>query len=196
MLYDKDIREPLFDFLDDIYLTNRIIEEKQMGRSRADVVMVTPLAIYGIEIKSDADTYARLKRQVRDYDNFYDYNYVVVGTSHAYHIQEHVPDYWGIITVEQSEGVCDFYVKRKPSMNPKVKWKKKLSILWRPELANIQNINNLPKYRQKSKDFVVNKIMEKVPEDILQIQFCEELMERDYNEIGEIIKEYKKQKKQ
>ena len=38
--------------------------------------------------------------------------------------------------------------------------------------------------------------MEKVPEDILQIQFCEELMERDYNEIGEIIKEYKKQKKQ
>ena len=167
MLYDKDIREPLFDFLDDIYLTNRIIEEKQMGRSRADVVMVTPLAIYGIEIKSDADTYARLKRQVRDYDNFYDYNYVVVGTSHAYHIQEHVPDYWGIITVEQSEGVCDFYVKRKPSKNPK-----------------------------KSKDFVVNKIMEKVPEDILQIQFCEELMERDYNEIGEIIKEYKKQKKQ
>ena len=115
MLYDKDIREPLFDFLDDIYLTNRIIEEKQMGRSRADVVMVTPLAIYGIEIKSDADTYARLKRQVRDYDNFYDYNYVVVGTSHAYHIQEHVPDYWGIITVEQSEGVCDFYVKRKPA---------------------------------------------------------------------------------
>ena len=111
MLYDKDIREPLFDFLDDIYLTNRIIEEKQMGRSRADIVMVTPLAIYGIEIKSDADTYARLKRQVRDYDNFYDYNYVVVGTSHAYHIQEHVPDYWGIITVEQSEGVCDFYVK-------------------------------------------------------------------------------------
>lgn len=91
MLYDKDIREPLFDFLDDIYLTNRIIEEKQMGRSRADIVMVTPLAIYGIEIKSDADTYARLKRQVRDYDNFYDYNYVVDGTSHAYHIQEHVP---------------------------------------------------------------------------------------------------------
>ena len=30
MLYDKDIREPLFDFLDDIYLTNRIIEEKKM----------------------------------------------------------------------------------------------------------------------------------------------------------------------
>ena len=93
-------------------------------------------------------------------------------------------------------GSAAFYVKRKPSKNPKVKWKKKLSILWRPELANIQNINNLPKYRQKSKDFVVNKIMEKVPEDILQIQFCEELMERDYNEIGEIIKEYKKQKKQ
>lgn len=30
--------------------------------------MVTPEAIYGVEIKSDADTYTRLKRQVRDYN--------------------------------------------------------------------------------------------------------------------------------
>ena len=51
MLHDKDIREPLFDFLDERYGKNRIIEEKTMGRSRADVVMVTPDALYGIEIK-------------------------------------------------------------------------------------------------------------------------------------------------
>ena len=74
MLRDKDIREPLFDFLDEIYGKNRIIEEKTMGKSRADVVMVTPDALYGIEIKSDADTYARLSRQVKDYDKYYDYN--------------------------------------------------------------------------------------------------------------------------
>lgn len=67
-----------------------------MGRSRADVVLVTPEAVFGIEIKSDADTYARLKRQVRDYNLFYDYNYVLVGTGHAYHIEEHVPKWWGL----------------------------------------------------------------------------------------------------
>ena len=40
MLYDKDIREPLFDFLEAYYGKMRILEEKQMGRSRADIVMV------------------------------------------------------------------------------------------------------------------------------------------------------------
>lgn len=195
MLYDKDIREPLFDFLDDIYMPNRIIEEKQMGRSRADVVLVTPQAIYGIEIKSDADTYSRLVRQVRDYNLFYDYNYIVVGTSHAYHVQEHVPKWWGIITVEIENEKVDFYILRKPEKNPKCKWKRKLSILWRPELAHIQELNQMPKYKQKSKDFVIEKIIEKVPEEKLQQQLCEELMQRDYNEIEKVIEAYKQSKR-
>lgn len=193
MLYDKDIRETLFDFLDETYGKNRIIEEKRMGKSRADVVMVTPNAIYGIEIKSDADTYARLKRQVRDYNQYYDYNYVVVGTRHAMHIEEHVPEEWGIITVEEEHEKTDFYILRKPAQNPKVKWNKKLGMLWRPELAHIQELNQLPKYKQKSKDFVVEKILEKVSADILQKQMCEELFQRDYNTIAEQIAEYKRE---
>lgn len=71
-MHDKDIREPLFDFLEETYGKVRIIEEKQMGRSRADIVMVLPEALAGIEIKSDADTYARLGRQVKDYDLYFD----------------------------------------------------------------------------------------------------------------------------
>lgn len=61
VLKDKDIREPLFEFLEETYGKVRILEEKTMGRSRADLVMVAPECLYGIEIKSDADTYARLK---------------------------------------------------------------------------------------------------------------------------------------
>lgn len=124
MLRDKDIREPLFDFLDESYGKIRIIEEKTMGRSRADVVMVTPDSLFGIEIKSDADTYARLSGQVKDYDKYYDYNFVVVGTSHAMHIREHVPEYWGVITVELVDDVFDFYILRQPQQNPRVTWKK------------------------------------------------------------------------
>ena len=195
MLYDKDIREHLFDFLDETYGKNRIIEEKKMGKSRADVVMITPNAIYGIEIKSDADTYARLERQVRDYNQFYDYNYVVAGTRHAMHIEEHVPDWWGIITVEMEEGRPDFYIMRKPGENPKMKWKKKLSLLWRPELAHMQELNRMAKYRQKSKDFVIEKLLEQVAEEELQEQLCEELFQRDYNTIGDQIAEYKHKKR-
>lgn len=195
MLHDKDIREGLFDFLDTIYGKNRILEEKSMGRSRADVVMVTPEAIYGIEVKSDADTYARLKRQVRDYNKYYDYNYVVVGTSHAMHIEEHVPKCWGIITVDEVQGKPDYYLLRKPTANPKMKWKLKLSILWRPELAHIQELNQMPKYKAKSKDFVLDKIVERIPdriaEEVLRRQMCEELFQRDYTTIQDVIAEYK-----
>lgn len=194
MLYDKDIREPLFDFLEETYGKIRIIEEKQMGRSRADVVMVMPSALCGVEIKSDADTYARLSRQVRDYNQYYDYNYIVAGTSHAGHIAEHVPEWWGIITVELQDGIPDFYLLREPKENPKVNWSRKMSLLWRPELAHIQELNQLPKYKEKSKSFVIEKILLKVEKEQLKEQISGELFERDYNEIEETIRKYKKDK--
>lgn len=83
MLLDKDIREPLFDFLEERYGKVRILEEKTVGNSRADVVMVIPDKVVGIEIKSDADTYTRLESQVADYDLYFDQNIVVVGSTHA-----------------------------------------------------------------------------------------------------------------
>ena len=46
MIYDKDIREPLFDYLEETYGKNRIIEEKRMGKSRADVVMILPECVW------------------------------------------------------------------------------------------------------------------------------------------------------
>lgn len=193
MLYDKDIREPLFDFLEETYGKVRIIEEKKMGRSRADVVMVLPEAVCGLEIKSDADTYARLSRQVRDYNQYFDYNYIVAGTKHAHHVEEHVPDWWGIITVEREEGRPDFYLLRKAGENPKVNWKRKMGLMWRPELARIQERNRLPKYREKSKDFVIDKILLKVPKERLYRQISDELFERDYTEIEENIRAYKKE---
>lgn len=192
MLHDRDIREPLFDFLEERYGKIRIIEEKQMGRSRADVVMVLPGALAGIEIKSDADSYARLAGQVRDYDRYFDYNYVVAGSRHAFHIEEHVPDWWGIITVDETEAGADFYLLRTPRENPQLDWTQKLSLLWRPELAHIQELNGLPKYRDKSKAFVADKILQKVPEERLAEQVSEELFERDYNEIAGQIQEYRR----
>ena len=196
MLHDKDIREPLFDFLEEIYGKIRIIEEKTMGKSRADIVMVTPEALCGIEIKSDADTYARLAGQVRDYDQYFDFNIAVVGSSHGLHIREHVPEYWGIITVEEAEDMIDFYYLRRPMWNPKMKWQRKLSVLWRPELAQIQEWNDMPKYRDKSREFVSHKIAErvpnKIPEDVLKKQVSELLFERDYNEAPRMLADYRK----
>lgn len=191
MLYDKDIREPLFDFLEEQYDKIRIIEEKTMGKSRADVLMVLPEALCGIEIKSDADSYERLAGQVRDYDRFFDFNIVAVGARHALHVEEHVPKYWGIITVDVKDGAADLYFLRQPQPNPKVKWKQKIKLLWRPELAKIQEWNGMPKYREKSKEFVQGKILErvpeKIPEELLKKQISDILFERDYEAAGELF---------
>lgn len=194
MLYDKDIREPLFDYLEDSFGKIRIIEEKQMGKSRADVVLVRDGSISGIEIKSDADTYARLERQVKDYNKHFDYNYIVVGSSHAHHVEEHVPEWWGIITVgelseEESKKSkyqsADFYVLREAQVNPKQHWeffrKRQLAFLWRNELTNIIVKYCKYKYTSKNKKFVRDYLFENVPEETLKLEITNQLFERDYN---------------
>jgi len=194
LIHDKDIRDPLFDYLEETYGKIRILEEKLMGRSRADVVMVTEDALYGIEIKSDADTYARLARQVKDYDKYYDRNIIVAGTKHAHSVKEHVPEWWGIITVEEEDGRLDFYFYREPADNPKLNLNRKIALLWRPELAHIQELNDMPKYRDKSKLFVANKIVETVPYEALSPQISEELFQRDYTKIEETLNEFRKER--
>lgn len=192
MLYDKDIREPLFDYLEEYYGKIRILEEKRTGRSRADIVMVLPEMLCGIEIKSDADSYTRLATQVKDYDQYFDINIIAVGSSHAQHVEEHVPDHWGIITIDEINGRPDFYYLRLPSRNPSMKPLRKIEILWRPELAHIQELNALPKYAQKSKAFVQEVLVERVDPSRLSIQISDELFERDYTTIAQQIKAYRK----
>ncbi len=200
IIHDKDIREPLFGFLEEQYGRCRVLEEKNTGRSRADVVLVTDCDLIGIEIKSDADTYVRLAGQVRDYDRYYDRNIVAVGTSHAMHIEEHVPEYWGIITVEEADGALDFYFLRRPKDNPKVTWKRKLTFLWRPELAKLQELHQMPKYKDRSKEYVIGKIISRIPdqikEEVLKSEVSEILMQRDYTKVAEMLAEYRKSETQ
>lgn len=217
MLLDKDIREPLFDFLEERYGKVRILEEKTVGNSRADVVMVISDKVVGIEIKSDADTYTRLESQVADYDLYFDQNIVVVGSTHAGHVAEHVPDYWGIISVEEydtgiksdtdgkpvAEGLedgvsdklthkIDFYVVREMQPNPRADLLRTIRILWRPELAHIQETYSLPMYKGKSKDFVRTLIVDRLPAEIVHHEISEILFERDYAAMIEQIQEFRK----
>lgn len=179
MLHDYDIRDDLFDYLESAYGEVRFFEELTIGRSRADIVMVTREAIYGVEIKSDADTYERLKRQVPDYNRFFDYNILVVGSTHASHAAEHVPDNWGIISVEEFKDRLDFYEIREPKIT-KARLKTQLGLLWRREIAQIQEMNHLHKYAGKSRKFVEEYVLEKVDGDILKKQILEILFDRDY----------------
>lgn len=191
-LYDKDIREPMFDYLEERLGKIRIFEEKIMGRSRADVIILTDESIIGIEIKSDADTYERLKRQVRDYNKYCDYNYVAVGKSHEKQVHKHIPQEWGIFVISMEDGAIQIREMRAAQTNSKMKVKAQITMLWRPEIQNILEKNHLPKYKQKSKKFVQQVIIERVEWKQLKLQMCEEMFERDYTLWDENMEQYKK----
>ena len=192
-LLDKDIRESLFEFLEREYGVVRFLEEKVTGRTRADALMVTDDSIHGIEIKSDADTYERLKKQVRYYNRYCDRCWIAAGARHRLHVGEHVPAWWGIIIVDTENGKPDFYIRRRALPNPKPVIREKLSLLWRPELAAIQAKYGLHAYKQKSKEFVQEKILEKIEEQDLHREISAALFERDYTLIEKQISDYKKE---
>jgi len=179
-LYDQDIREPLFEYLEELFGKTRMFEEKRIGRSRADVIMLTGESLIGLEIKSDADTYERLKRQVRSYNQFCDRNYIVVGKTHEKHVGEHVPKEWGILVVDVDGRNVIINQQREALENLKMKREYQITLLWRPELQRLLAANALPAYKQKSKHFVQQKLLEKVDWTVLKQQMCEELFERDY----------------
>lgn len=227
-MLDKEIREPLFDFLEEFYGKIRIFEEKITGMSRTDALGVIDGQLIGFEIKSDHDTYTRLKRQTADYDELCDVNYLVVGKSHRKQADQHIPKHWGIICVyeenvaddgidqqmhdikkpvtvdepSESEGsIRDESSARKriiveidqiPGVNPNVKLARQLDLLWRPELALLQEWNEMPKYQRQSKAFVREKILERIPEEILKHQITDLLFERDYEALLAQIREVQK----
>ena len=187
MLRDKDIRDGLCDYLEEKYGKIRLFEELTMGKSRADIVMVTKNGLFGVEIKSDADTYQRIERQVKDYDRFFDYNIVAVGTTHATHVREHVPEHWGVITVELVDGILDFYEYRSPKSSPKVRLTNQMHFLWKSEMRHIQDKYNLYKYSDKSRAYIRKYLMDKIPADELQSCLIEELFEREYNNESRVL---------
>lgn len=180
-LFDADIRILLFDYLDFKYPKVRTFEEKIMGHSRSDIVMILPDTISGIEIKSDADSYSRLSTQVKDYDKYFDMNFIVVGESHLKRVSEHVPDHWGILYVDQTEEEPIIRELRAPEKNPKAKIKTQFVFMWKRELQNLLKINSLPAYFGKSRKFITDKLLERVEHEKLKAQMCDMLFERDYS---------------
>ena len=142
---DFDIREALCNYLEEIHCDKfRIIDELVIGKARADIVVVQN-CLTGYEIKSDNDSYARLPGQIKEYDKYFQQNYLVTGAIHRDSAAKHIPAYWGIICISESENNPQTETIRDAEPNPKFKQLKQLSLLWRRELNNILKANNLPK---------------------------------------------------
>jgi hypothetical protein len=179
-MLDREIRETLCTWLDSQYAKVRIFDELVIGSARADIITVTD-CLTGYEIKSDSDSYTRLEWQIPQYDKYFQKNFLVVGEQHRKSSEAHIPDYWGILCVHQSESAIDLKILRSPDDNPNFSLSSQLTLLWRMELTNILIANRFPKYAKRSKRSICGFILEHVPQDRLQASICNELFERDYN---------------
>jgi len=178
---DYQIREALCHYMDNKYCDKfRIIDELVIGKARADIVIVKD-GLTGYEIKGDTDSYKRLPGQIKEYDIYFQKNYLVVGAVNIKTAEKHVPPYWGILYFSETEdGAEHTETIREAEPSPKFNLKKQLGLLWRKELNNILKTNNLSKCCGKNKSYIANYLLGRVPQRILQKQLCEELLERDW----------------
>ena len=173
---DISIRKILVEYLKIKHKKHRIYQEKHIGSSICDVMLVTDRLI-GFEIKSDEDNYTRLGSQIKSYEQYFDENYIVIGKGHKNSISSHVPPDWGIMLVTE-----DNITELRPSeKNKKVSRLSQLSLLWEIELKNILVRNNMSICALKSKSFIQKEINSSVDHKILGKQIAEELLERDYS---------------
>ena len=174
---DKEIRSILIEYLKIKYKDYRIYQEKSIGSSICDLMLVTKSILSGFEIKSDTDNYERLTRQINEYEQFFDENYIVVGQSHAKSIENKIPREWGILVVNQSR----IEMVRDASQNKRVKRERQLSILWKLELKNLLIKNNMNLYAQREKPYIIDQLLNTVDHSRLGKQIAEELLSRDYS---------------
>lgn len=182
-LNDKDIRNIIYKNFSGKKEDTRVLEEFPMGDSRADMLLVTKTKLIGLEIKSDRDSFVRLERQIKDYEKFFDTNYLVVGTYHVEEALRTVPAHWGIYEVYETEdGSYVMELVRGASMTLKDNTEEKLYLLWRNELMKIVRDYRLAKGNLQRKDKMISKITRGLTVPVIQSEVCNALINREYKE--------------
>ncbi|MGN1084323.1 MAG: sce7726 family protein [Lachnospiraceae bacterium] len=180
-LNDKDIRKVIHDSFSGGREETRILEEFPMGDSRADLLLVTRTKLIGLEIKSDRDSFERLERQIKDYERFFDTNYLVTGTYHVEEALKTVPKHWGIYEVyESADGAYVMECVRGAGVALKDNTEEKLYLLWRNELMRIVRDYRLAKGNLQRKDKMISKIVRGLSQPVIQTEICNALLTREY----------------
>lgn len=148
----------------------RIIDELGvcLGESIVDIAVING-SLSGYEIKSDVDTLRRLPRQIENYNKVFDYMSIVTSQKYAPIINDYIPDWWGIIEVEDNAGAVIVTEKRKPIQNKQVELFYLVQLLWKDELIKIIDSYNLNKSKKnKSKREIWTYLTEVIDNNMLK----------------------------
>ncbi len=180
--YNLNEREMRSFLINRIYQTQSssdsvLIEELDLciGEARIDLAIVNGKSL-GIEIKSDRDTLNRLPKQIEVYSKVFDRVDIVSGSKLLRSILSSVPDWWGVATVTKSNrGNLKYsrikYCRKNPNKDPL----SNAQLLWKNEILDFFKRKALDsKFKYKSKEILLNTLVEKFPktEVFSHVNFC------------------------
>lgn len=178
LLRDGDIRRALEDslaFEHSVVGDTAIIHEMKVYRptARVDVAVVNG-EISAFEIKSDVDSFARLKDQIAGYSAVFDRVSIVTTSRQVRLARQKVPRWWGIAV---SDGFS-ISVKRSAKRNPHRRLTSLLFSLTRSELISILQTNNAARgHSSSSIATLVETAAQRISEDDIRAS-CRSVLKR------------------
>lgn len=173
MINDLNIRQKLLSTILSKYNNapdSIIIEELGLcqGQSRIDIAVVNG-SLMGYEIKSELDTLNRLPLQQEIYNKILDYITIVSYTSHLKHIENIIPEWWGIIEVKKENESFSFVTHKKPTRNQNLDGYSIAQLLWKNEALEIlEDLNLAHGVRSKPRSFIWKRLSESLQIDSLR----------------------------
>lgn len=175
LVIDKDVRHAFYEYIRPRKQSSMFIHELvfQVGHEegRIDLAAIGD-KMDGFEIKSDADSLNRLKRQVRIYGKVMDTMSMVVTHKHERGARKIVPSFWGIYTYERGS-ITEL---RAPGENTEVTARAVAGLLWKDRALQLLSENGLERgFAKKAKRYLHDHIAEQIDFSLIKEAVCRQL---------------------
>lgn len=137
------------------------------GQVRVDLAVVNG-HLHGYEIKSDRDGLRRLPGQIRVYGSVLDRATLVVGARHLEHAIELIPEWWGVLRVEQHRKLPRLVTVRRGRENPSRDTRALAELLWLDDAIRLLAQHGAVRgVRGKSRPVVWDRLRDRVPPEAI-----------------------------
>ncbi len=167
-LSDPDIREALLRGLPS-GPDALVVEEFGLlqGANRIDVAVIDD-SLHGYEIKSDLDTFGRLKKQITAYGRVLDWVVLVTTRKHVKAAVLWIPEWWGV-TCAEADGLDVRLTEVRPGQrNPAPEPGAIVQLLWRNEaLSLLEDLSLAKGVRGKPRKVLWDRLAGSIPPSTL-----------------------------
>ncbi|MFI5053355.1 MAG: sce7726 family protein [Acidimicrobiia bacterium] len=159
----------------------QLIDEFWVPRTneRADVAVICPDFIHGIEIKTARDTLKRLPRQAQAYARVFDWCTAAVAPQHRAAAVELLPSWWGVVEIESAAGDVRFDILRAPTLNTGIDPEIIVRLLWRDEAFAALRAIDVDASERASRSLLWTELLERVDPNQIRSLVRMALVNRD-----------------